>query len=235
MSKFTPKTALIIGAGSGISASFAKRLAAEGVKVGLAARSTDKLAELASQIKADVYRVDCGEKSSVQDLFRDFDAKNPGGLDILLFNAGNMGDFGPIEGIDADKVHQSLQVGAFGAFVAAQEAARRMLPRGQGAILFTGATAAVKAFAEAHSFAMSKFAQRGLAQSLARELAPKGIHVCHFNIDGGVYNPATLLPDAPREDFLDPDAIADTYWYIATQHRSAWTWEVELRPFKENW
>jgi NAD(P)-dependent dehydrogenase (short-subunit alcohol dehydrogenase family) len=130
-------------------------------------------------------------------------------------------------------VHKTLMISAFGGFLVAQQAARRMLRQGGGAILFTGASASVKGYPNSSSFAMGKFALRGLAQSMARELAPKNIHVAHFVIDGGV-RAAHRPESAGRPDsMLDPDAIAQTYLWVLKQPRSAWTWEVELRPWVE--
>jgi NAD(P)-dependent dehydrogenase (short-subunit alcohol dehydrogenase family) len=128
---------------------------------------------------------------------------------------------------------RALAVSAYGGFLVAQAAARRMLPRGQGAILFTGASASVKGYAGSAPFAMGKFALRGLAQSAARELAPKGIHVAHFVIDGAIRNPGRAEPVEHPDSMLDPDAIARTYLHVLQQDRSAWTWEVELRPWVE--
>jgi NAD(P)-dependent dehydrogenase (short-subunit alcohol dehydrogenase family) len=124
-------------------------------------------------------------------------------------------------------------VSAYAGFLVGQQAARHMLPRGSGVILFTGASASVKGYPLSAPFAMGKFALRGLAQSMARELAPKGIHVAHFVIDGGIRNPGRTEPPDKPDSMLDPDAIADTYWHVAQQPRSAWTWEVELRPWLE--
>jgi len=130
-------------------------------------------------------------------------------------------------------VEQAIAISAFGGFLVAQAATRRMLPRGHGAILFTGASASVKGYAQSAPFAMGKFALRGLAQSLARELAPQGIHVAHFVIDGGIKS-ARRPPDPEKPDsLLDPDAIAQSYLHVLQQPRSAWTWEVELRPWVE--
>jgi NAD(P)-dependent dehydrogenase (short-subunit alcohol dehydrogenase family) len=158
-----------------------------------------------------------------------------GAPDIVLFNAGARAR-GPIIDLKPEDVANALDVGAFGGFLVAREAAKRMLPKGEGTILFTGASASVKGYAQSAPFAMAKFALRGLAQSMARELAPKGIHVAHFVIDGGVRNAARGAvqgPDAAPDSMLDPDAIAQTYMAVLKQPRSAWTWEIELRPWVE--
>jgi NAD(P)-dependent dehydrogenase (short-subunit alcohol dehydrogenase family) len=131
-------------------------------------------------------------------------------------------------------VRQALQVSAFGGFLATQQAARRMVPKGQGAILLTGASASVKGFARSAAFAMGKFALRGLAQSAARELGPKGIHVAHFNIDGGVRSARRPDPEDRPDSTLSPDGIAQTYLDVLRQPRNAWSLEVELRPWVES-
>ena len=130
-------------------------------------------------------------------------------------------------------VANSIAVSAFGGFLVAQQAVKRMLPNKHGAILFTGASASVKGYPQSAPFAMGKFALRGLAQSMARELAPQGIHVAHFVIDGGIRNPGRSEPPDKPDSMLDPDAIAASYWHVVQQPRSAWTWEVELRPWVE--
>jgi NAD(P)-dependent dehydrogenase (short-subunit alcohol dehydrogenase family) len=231
MAAFPYRTALIIGVGSGISASVARRLAAAGVKVGLAARDRDKLAPLAAEIGAETFAADATDPAAVERLFADADARL-GEPDIVLYNASARAR-GSIVDLDPEAVHNAMMVSAFGAFLAAQQAARRMLPHGRGAILLTGATAGVKGFALSAPFAMGKFALRGLAQSLARELAPKGIHVAHFVIDGGVRSERRADPPERPDSTLDPDAIAQTYLDVLAQHRSAWSWEVELRPWTE--
>ena len=139
---------------------------------------------------------------------------------------------GPLVDLDPDGVAHCLEVSAFGGFLVAQQAVRRMLPQGRGAILLTGASASVKGYKLSAPFAMGKFALRGLAQSMARELAPQGIHIAHFVIDGAIHH--ADRPEPSPEAHLDPDAIARTYLAILRQDRSAWTWEVELRPWVES-
>jgi NAD(P)-dependent dehydrogenase (short-subunit alcohol dehydrogenase family) len=130
-------------------------------------------------------------------------------------------------------VARAIAVSAFGGFLVAQQAARLMAARGSGAILLTGASASVKGYPNSSAFAMGKFALRGLAQSMAREMSPRGVHVAHFVIDGGIRSAARQVPNDNPDSLLNPDEIAETYWYVANQHRSAWTWEVELRPWVE--
>jgi NAD(P)-dependent dehydrogenase (short-subunit alcohol dehydrogenase family) len=229
---FPYRSALIIGAGPGISASLARRLAGLGVKVALAARDIQKLDALVKETGALVFAADAADPASVARLF-DRVAAQLGDPEIVAYNAGARAH-GPIAELDPGAVQKSLAITAFGGFLAAQQAARRMLPRGHGAILLTGATASVKGFAHSAAFAMGKFALRGLAQSTARELGPKGIHVAHFIIDGGVR--AAHRPDPPDkpDSTLDPDAIAQTYIEVLRQPRSAWSLEVELRPWVEH-
>jgi NAD(P)-dependent dehydrogenase (short-subunit alcohol dehydrogenase family) len=225
------RIALIVGAGPGISASFARRLAASGLRVGLAARNVEKLATLAGEIGAETFAVDASDPAAVARLFAAADAQL-GEPDVVLYNASARAH-GPIAELDPAAVRKAIEISAFGGFLTVQEAARRMIPRGRGAILLTGASASVKGYPQSAAFAMGKFALRGLAQSTARELGPKGIHVAHFVIDGAVRS--LRRPDAPErpDSTLDPDAIAQTYVGILRQPRSAWSLEVELRPWVE--
>ena len=226
------RTALIVGAGPGISASFARGLAAAGVKVGLAARGIDKLAPLASELGAARFAVDAGDADAVATLFERMDAE-VGVPDLVLYNASGRVR-GPIAELDPEAVRKALEVSAFGGFLVVQQAVRRMLPHRHGAILLTGASASVKGYANSSTFAMGKFALRGLAQSAARELAPHGIHVAHFVIDGGVRSEGRADPAERPDSTLDPDAIAQSYLDVLRQPRSAWSWELELRPWVEH-
>jgi NAD(P)-dependent dehydrogenase (short-subunit alcohol dehydrogenase family) len=224
-------TALIVGAGSGLSASIARTFAKAGMKIALAARTTDDLAALARDVGGQVFASDASKHDQVATLFADV-AKNLGDPEVVVYNASYR-TRGAFVDLDPSEVEKSLAVSAFGGFLVAQEAVRRMLPRDRGAILLTGASASVKGYAQSAPFAMGKFALRGLAQSLARELAPKGIHVAHFVIDGGIRSSRRTDPADNPDSFLDPDAIAATYLHVLQQPRSAWTWEVELRPWVE--
>jgi NAD(P)-dependent dehydrogenase (short-subunit alcohol dehydrogenase family) len=223
------RSVLIVGAGSGISGSLARALSAAGLRVGLAARDIKKLAGLAAEAKAQTFAVDASDPAAVARMFEDADTQL-GEIDIVVYNASTRVR-GPITELDPEDVRQALEVSAFGAFLVIQQAARRMTPRSFGAILLTGASASVKGFANSAAFAMGKFALRGLAQSTARELGPKGIHVAHFVIDGGVRS--ATRPDT-GDRMLDPDAIAQTYVDVLRQPRSAWSLEVELRPWVES-
>lgn len=225
------KNALIVGAGAGLSASLARVFAREGYAIALAARNKDKLGELCAETGAQAYACDASSAESVAALFASLDAAGTA-PDLVVYNPSGRVR-GPIAELDPTAVRAALEVTAFGAFLVAHEAAKRMEPKGDGTMLFTGASAGVKGFAQSAPFAMGKFALRGLCQSLARELHPKGIHVVHFVIDGAIHNPARGAPHDDPDKTLDPDAIAETYLAMAKQHRSAWTNEVELRPHVE--
>ena len=226
--------ALIIGAGSGLSASFARKAAHNDVQVSVASRHPGALANLCGEINGRAYEVDSSSLTSIRKLFSavEADANPP---DIVLYNPSARVPGGITE-VDAERVNQAIAVTAMGGFYAAQEAARRMLAAGHGAILFTGATASVSARASSTAFAMGKFALRALAQSLARELHPQGIHIGHFVIDGGIENsnrPGREADSSRPDAWLHPDAIAEVYWQHLRQDRSCWSWEVELRPWVE--
>jgi len=225
------RTALIVGTGPGLSASLARLFASHGLKVAVAARRTDKLAALCKETGATAHAVDATDIAGVAKLFADVESLH-GAPDVVVYNASARAR-GPVVEIDAAEVRKALEISAFGGFLVAQQAAKRMLPNRHGAILLTGATAGVKGFANSSSFAMGKFALRGLAQAMARELSPEGVHVAHFVIDGGIRSDGRPDPGERPDSTLDPDAIAQTYWHVMHQHRSAWSWEVEVRPWVE--
>jgi NAD(P)-dependent dehydrogenase (short-subunit alcohol dehydrogenase family) len=230
MSDIPYSSALIIGAGPGISASLTRRLRAAKIPVVIAARRVDKLAPLIDETGAIALPVDASDASQIETLFAETEARI-GAPEIVIYNASGRVR-GPIAELDPAEVQRAVTVSALGAFYTVRQAAQRMIPAGKGAILLTGATAGVKGYALSAPFAMGKFALRGLAQSAARELAPKGIHVAHFVIDGAVrtsHADASGTPDST----LDPDAIAQSYIDVLRQHRSAWAWEMELRPWVE--
>ncbi|HVY63242.1 MAG TPA: SDR family NAD(P)-dependent oxidoreductase [Gammaproteobacteria bacterium] len=222
---------LIVGAGEGLSASLARRFARDGARIVLAARVPERLHDVAAATHAEVVRCDAVVRADVEALFAACDA-GPGSPDVVVYNPGARLR-GPLVELDPEAVRTVLEVSAYGGFLVAQAAAKRMLRKGHGTILFTGASASVKGYAQSAPFAMGKFALRGLAQSLARELQPQNIHVAHFVIDGGIRSAARQVPAESPDSLLDPDAIADTYFHVARQPRSAWTWEVELRPWVE--
>ena len=225
------RAALIVGVGSGVSASLARLFNKAGIKVALAARRAANLADLANETGALALACDATDRSQVSSLFAELD-KSFGAPDVVVYNAGYR-TRGPFVGLEPAEVEKSIAVTAYGGFLVAQEAVKRMLPRGHGAILFTGASASVKGYAQSASFAMGKFALRGLAQSMARELSPQGIHVGHVVIDGGVRSQSRPVPSDKPDSLLDPDAIAQTYLDLLRQPRSAWAWEIELRPWVE--
>lgn len=223
-------SALIVGAGPGLGASLARVFSREGgMRVMVAARRSDALDAIARETGAAAATCDATDAASVAALFDTAAAHFGAAPEVVVYNASRRVR-GAFVDVDAAAVEAAVRVTAFGAFVVAQHAARTMVPRGRGAILFTGASAGVKGFAQSAAFAMGKFALRGLAQSLARELSPLGIHVGHVVVDGGIRPSGDA--DA-KDDRLDPDAIARTYLHLLTQPRNAWSWEVELRPWVE--
>jgi NAD(P)-dependent dehydrogenase (short-subunit alcohol dehydrogenase family) len=223
--------ALIVGAGSGLSAALARALAKDGYQCVLVARDVAKLTSLCSETGATAMGCDASSAADVNRLFEQLDARAivPS---VVIYNAGARVR-GPVAEVDPAAVAHSINVSAFGGFLVGQQAARRMLAAGAGTILFTGASASVKGFAQSASFAMGKFALRGLAQSMARELGPRGIHVAHVVIDGGIRSATRAVPADAPDSLLDPEAIAETYLHLIHQPRSAWSMEVELRPWTE--
>jgi len=232
MTKIPYSTALIIGAGPGLSAAVGRALAAEKIKVGFASRDVQKLSVLADEIGAETFAADASDPESVLALF-DYMEDKLGAIDIVVYNAAAR-VAGPIQDLDPHAVQRVIATSTFGAFLVVQQAAKRMLPRKSGAILLTGASASVKGFARSSPMAMGSFGRRGLAQSAARELSPQGIHVAHFVIDGSIKSATRPEPIDKPDSMLDPDAIAQTYLSVLRQPRNAWTWEVELRPWVEN-
>jgi NAD(P)-dependent dehydrogenase (short-subunit alcohol dehydrogenase family) len=231
MTAFSYRTALIVGVGAGLSASLARLLAKSGMTVALAARRAVELAPLAKEVGGKAFACDATKIAEVARLFADVETELSA-PDVVIYNASYRAR-GPLVDLDPDDVAKALAVTAFGGFLVAQEAVRRMLPQGRGALLFTGASASVKGYAQSAPFAMGKFALRGLAQSLARELSPRGIHVAHVVIDGGIRSARRPDPPEATDSTLDPDAIARTYLDLLQQERSAWAWEIELRPWVE--
>ena len=227
------RKALIVGAGAGLSAALARAFAKEGLAIALAARSTDDLRALAAETRAQIHACDASRRADVERLFGELDAQGAQGVpDVVAYNASYR-TRGPFVELDADEVEKSLRVSALGGFFVAQAAARRMLPAGRGAIFFTGASASRKGYGQSAPFAMGKFALRGLAQSMARELSPQGIHVAHVVVDGGIRSDRRPEPADKPASLLDPDAIAASYVHLLRQPRSAWSWEIEVRPWVE--
>jgi NAD(P)-dependent dehydrogenase (short-subunit alcohol dehydrogenase family) len=231
MTEMPYRTALIVGVGGGLSASVARAFAKAGMKIALASRRAADLAPLAKEVGGEAFACDATKRGDVVHLFGAVE-RAFGAPDVVVYNASYR-TRGPLIELDPVEVEKTLAVSAFGGFLVAQEAAKRMLPNKHGAILFTGASASVKGYAHSAPFAMGKFALRGLAQSMARELSPQGIHIAHVVIDGGIRSAARSEPPDKPDSMLDPDAIAQTYLHLLQQQRSAWAWEIELRPWVE--
>jgi NAD(P)-dependent dehydrogenase (short-subunit alcohol dehydrogenase family) len=237
MAEAQQPVAVVVGVGPGTGASLARRFA-KGYRIALVARNADYLKSIGNEIRASGGHAleapaDAGNFSSVAGAFATIREKM-GDPEVLLYNAGS-GTWGTIVDITPQQYESAWRVNGLGAFLCAKEVVPAMIARGKGVILFTGATAGVKAGPRSVAFGPAKFAMRGLAQSLARDLGPRGIHVAWINIDGGINIPRVRQgnPQFKEEDLLDPDAIAETYWHLAHQDRSAWTMDLELRPFKE--
>ncbi len=225
------KTALIVGAGGGLSAALARALAARGYKCALAARNTDKLAALCEETGALAIACNAAEPEDVDRLFGQLDERL-GAPGVVIYNASGRVR-GPLVELDRAKVAEAIATSAYGGFLVGQAAVQRMLPRKEGVIVFTGASASIKGYAQSAAFAMGKFALRGLAQSMARELAPQGLHVAHVVIDGGIRSAQRPVPAESPDSLLDPAAIAQSYLHLIEQPRSAWSWEIEVRPWVE--
>ena len=222
----TQKAVLIVGAGSGLSASLARAFSSKGMKVVLAARNIDKLASLKKEIDALVFKCDSTENKSVQNLFLQTDSII-GTPEIVIYNP-SLRIVKPFIEYDPDEMLQSIKVNSYGAFLVAHESVKRMLKIGKGNIFFTGSSASVKGFAKSASFAMGKFGLRGLAQSLARELHPQNIHIGHFVIDGGIGK-----EQVGNYQMIHPDEIAKQYLNFYLQNKKAWSWEIEIRTNTE--
>jgi NAD(P)-dependent dehydrogenase (short-subunit alcohol dehydrogenase family) len=227
--------AVVTGVGPGLGAALVRRFA-KGYAVAINARRPDFIASVAKEIRSTGGEVleapaDIGDPAQTSAMFKLIHDRL-GCPEVLLYNAGS-GEFGTVVDITPEQYEKDWRVNALGAFVCAKEVAPHMISHKRGVMLFTGATAGVKAGAKSVSFGPAKFAMRGLAQSLARDLGPKGIHVAWINVDGSIDIPGRKVGNYTSEDMLNPDAIAETYWHLVHQHRSAWTMELEVRPFKE--
>ena len=225
------RRALIVGAGPGLGASLARAFAGEcGMRVAVAARRREPLEAIAAETDATPLVADASSAAAVSALFDAAALALGGAPDVVVYNASQRvrGNFAEV---DAEAVARAVDVTAIAAFRVAQHAVRHMLPQRHGAVLFTGASAGVKGFAHSAAFAMGKFALRGLAQSMVRELAPQGIHVAHVVVDGAIRSAGT--PNDGQDAHLDPDAIAATYVHLLSQPRSVWSWEIEVRPWVE--
>ena len=222
----TQKAVLIVGAGSGLSASLARAFNSKGMKIVLAARNIDKLDSLKKEIDALVFKCDSTENKSVQNLFLQTDSII-GTPEIVIYNP-SLRIVKPFIEYSPDEMLQSIKVNSYGAFLVAHESVKRMLKIGKGNIFFTGSSASVKGFAKSASFAMGKFGLRGLAQSLAREPHPQNIHIGHFVIDGGIGK-----EPVGNYQMIHPDEIAKQYLNFYLQDKKAWSWEIEIRTNTE--
>ena len=227
------EVALIVGSGPGLSASLARLFTKEGMQVALAARKVKKLDGLVKEIRGRAYACDASNPANVQKLYQSV-SQDIGDPNVVVYNASGRVR-GPLTELDPEAVRQTILVTCYGGFLIGQEAARRMLKAGNGTILFTGASASVKGYANSAAFAMGKMGLTGLVQSMARELQPRNIHVAQVVIDGGICNPdrPERLTERGPDGCLDPDEIAQTYLHLHRQHRSAWASHVELRPWAE--
>ena len=225
--------ALIVGAGPGLSASLARLFKKEGMKIALAARDAKKLDGLVKEIDGRAYACDASRPKDVENLF-DSVSKDIGEPNLVVYNASGRVR-GPITELDPEAVRQTIMVTCYAGFLVGQAAAKRMIKAGKGTILFTGASASIKGFANSAAFAMGKLGLTGLVQSMARELQPQNIHVAQVVIDGGIAAPARpeRLTSRGPDGCLDPDAIAQTYLHLHRQHRSSWASHIELRPWSE--
>jgi len=226
--------ALIVGSGPGLSASLARLFRKEGMKVALAARDIKKLEGLVKEVDGRAYACDASRPNDVETLFGSI-SQDIGEPNLVVYNASGRVR-GPLTDLDVEEVRKTILVTCYGGFLVGQAAAKRMIKAGGGTILFTGASASIKGFANSAAFAMGKLGLTGLVQSMARELQPQNIHVAQVVIDGGIYEatrrPERLTARGP-DGCLDPDAIAQTYLHLHRQHRSAWASHVELRPWSE--
>ena len=231
------RVATVIGVGPGLGAALARRFAAD-YAVALVARNAEKLLELAREISAagGTSLVVPADVSKEQEIIGAFERirRDLGDTDVLLYNAA-MRPHGTLMDTKPSTFENTWRVSSFGAFLAAQQVVPAMLQKQRGVILFTGATAGVKPFATSAAFGPAKFAMHGLSQVMARDLGPKGIHVAWINVDGAIDMPAIheRFPHLKTEDMLKPSAIAETYWHLAHQDPSAWTLDIDVRPFKE--
>ena len=218
---------LIVGAGPGLSTSLARLCASKNMKVFLASRNIEKLKNLKNEIKAEICQCDSSNIESVSNLFKETD-RSIGIPNLVIYNASSRPKRESVIDLDPEETQKAINITCFGAFLVAQEAAKRMIKKKSGSIFFTGATAGVKGFANSSAFAMGKFGLRGLAQSLARELHPKGIHIAHFIIDGGIGKKSSN-----NYQMINPDEIAKTYLQFHHQDKNAWSWEIEIRTSEE--
>lgn len=236
MPESTTPVCLVTGVGAGTGAAVCRRFAREGYRVAMLARSPERLAEFEQEIPGTIaFPTDVTDEAAIRATLARVRAEL-GPVRVLVHNAGNA-SFGDLLNVTVEKFTQAWQINALALFVLSQEVAPDMIAAGGGTIIVTGATASLRGGAAFAAFAPAKAAQRSLAQSMARLLGPKGVHVAYVVIDGVIDMPLTrsFMADAPKESFLSPDAIAESYWHLSRQDRSAWTFELDLRPFGERW
>jgi NAD(P)-dependent dehydrogenase (short-subunit alcohol dehydrogenase family) len=242
------KVALGVGAGDAIGAAFARRFAAGGYTIAIARRDGAKSEALVEKIRqaggsARAFSIDARDEASIQDLFKSVE-RDLGPVEVCLYNAG--ANFrSPLTETSSELFEKVWRLGCMAGFLTGREAARYMVPRAKGTILFTGATASVRGGANFAAFASAKAGLRAVAQSMARELGPKGIHVAHLVVDGGVDSPAIHARrratnggkdiEFPPDSLMQLSSIAEAYWTLHAQSRDAWTFEMDIRPFVEPW
>jgi NAD(P)-dependent dehydrogenase (short-subunit alcohol dehydrogenase family) len=229
------RTAVVAGVGPGLGESLARKFAAEGCEVALLARSADFIEDLADDLpdpgEGLAVQTDLTDPEGIQDAFdRTREAFGP--VDVLV-NHASAGSWKGLMDASVDEFDRAWAVNGRGAFVCSQEAVDDMLDADGGTVIFTGATSAVRGRGGAIGFSAAKFAARGMAEDMARELGPEGIHVAHVVIDGGILPPDGPAPGSEAAEYLDPDEIAESYWHLVEQDRSAWTLELDLRPHVE--
>ncbi|CAF3439668.1 unnamed protein product [Rotaria sp. Silwood1] len=235
----TKPIAVVIGVGPGLGAALAKRFATGGYSIGLIARKESSLQPVQKELEQQGHTAlsvtaDAGDISSVKNAFNTIRAKFGKDPEVLLYNASGF-LYKSLLDLKPEALQEALNIGVVGGLVASQEVLPSMIKNGKGTILFTGATASLRGSAEFAGFAAAKFALRALAQSMAREFGPKGIHVAHIIIDGLINTPSQVQsqPNKDIESFLNSDSIAETYWQLHIQPRSTWTQELDLRPSVE--
>lgn len=229
----TQEIALIVGVGPGLGAALGRRFAKAGAKVALASRRVEPVQEIAKEYGASAYACDATDEQSVLDLYAAVE-RDLGEPTIVVYNASGRVR-GSVLDIEVDQFKEAWDRGCLGGFIVAREAARRMVKQNRGTILFTGATASVKSYGKSAGFAVGKFGLRALSFAMARDLGPQGIHVAHVIVDGGIHGPHHAVESGqPEHHLLEPDAIAETYYQLHAQHRSAWAAEIDVRPWVES-
>lgn len=229
----TQEVALIVGVGPGLGAALGRRFAKAGAKVALASRRLEPVQDIAKEYGASAYACDATSEQSVLDLYAAVE-RDLGEPTIAVYNASGRVR-GSVLDIEVDQFKEAWERGCLGGFIVAREAGRRMVKHGRGTILFTGATASVKSYGKSAGFAVGKFGLRALSFAMARDLGPQGVHVAHVIVDGGIHGPHHAAETGkPEHHLLEPDAIAETYYNLHAQHKSAWAAEIDVRPWVES-